>query len=325
MFALLALCPVAFALAPQAPQAPQKRLRTLFDAVEPDSLFVDPRTKAPLKVKARFVGDRVVRTWSSGAGEEFGERSQTFVDLVEPKQPPSFDVVEAARAFFAKSQAERVQVDTFRSPLTAFLYERGWRDSFKRSGFPGIDSEFEEVRDFFGGALTELGVVVDLSCGSGLMARRLAGAAGASTRLLAADYSEAMLLETARRFRGDGDLKMPELVRVDVGALPFATGAVDAIHAGAALHCWPRLEAGLAEVQRSLRKDGGKFFATTFLTGALGSEQLGASYEGFRFFQLDELERLMRDAGFTDVQVRREGSYCAVIRCAVEAQTEATA
>jgi hypothetical protein len=27
-------------------------------------------------------------------------------------------------------------------------------------------------------------------------------------------------------------------VRGDIGRLPFATGSVDAIHAGAAIHCW---------------------------------------------------------------------------------------
>lgn len=29
------------------------------------------------------------------------------------------------------------------------------------------------------------------------------------------------------------------LVRADVSRLPFTSGSVDAVHAGAALHCWP--------------------------------------------------------------------------------------
>ena len=29
------------------------------------------------------------------------------------------------------------------------------------------------------------------------------------------------------------------LLRADAGRLPFATGSVAAIHAGAAIHCWP--------------------------------------------------------------------------------------
>ena len=56
-------------------------------------------------------------------------------------------------------------------PLTSFLYERGWRQNFKTAGFPGVDLEFEELKDFL--KEVEGGTVVDLSCGSGLMTRRL--------------------------------------------------------------------------------------------------------------------------------------------------------
>jgi hypothetical protein len=35
------------------------------------------------------------------------------------------------------------------------------------------------------------------------------------------------------------------LVRADVARLPFATGSVDAVHAGAAIHCWPSPAAGV--------------------------------------------------------------------------------
>lgn len=54
-------------------------------------------------------------------------------------------------------------------------------------------------------------------------------------------------------------------VRADVGRLPFATGSVDAIHAGAAIHCWPNPQAAMAEISRVLRP-GGVFVASTFLT-----------------------------------------------------------
>ena len=68
--------------------------------------------------------------------------------------------------------ASRTKTQLFRSPLVSYLYERGWRQGFKNAGFPGIDVEFEEVKSFF--AEAEGGVVVDMSCGSGLMTRRLA-------------------------------------------------------------------------------------------------------------------------------------------------------
>ena len=43
--------------------------------------------------------------------------------------------------------ASRTKTQLFRSPLVSYLYERGWRQGFKNAGFPGIDVEFEEVRD----------------------------------------------------------------------------------------------------------------------------------------------------------------------------------
>lgn len=50
--------------------------------------------------------------------------------------------------------------------------------------------------------------------------------------------------------------------RCDVSRLPFKTDALDGVHAGAALHCWTRLEEALSEVHRVL-KPGKGFFATT--------------------------------------------------------------
>ncbi|KAL0322912.1 UNVERIFIED_CONTAM: putative methyltransferase, chloroplastic [Sesamum angustifolium] len=48
------------------------------------------------------------------------------------------------------------------------------------------------------------------------------------------------------------------LVRADISRLPFASSTVDAVHAGAALHCWPSPSAGVAEISRVL-KPGGMF------------------------------------------------------------------
>ena len=45
--------------------------------------------------------------------------------------------------------------------------------------------------------------MVDLSCGSGLMSRRLCRS-GRYRRVLGLDYSEAMLRETSRRFDAEG-------------------------------------------------------------------------------------------------------------------------
>ena len=80
-----------------------------------------------------------------------------------------------------------MQTQFFRTPAMAFLYERGWRQNFNAAGFPGIDKEFAEAAEFFA-PCADGGVVVDLSCGSGLMTRRLCRS-GRYRRVLGLDYS----------------------------------------------------------------------------------------------------------------------------------------
>lgn len=36
------------------------------------------------------------------------------------------------------------------------------------------------------------------------------------------------------------------LVRADIFRLPFLSGSVDAVHAGAAIHCWPSPSAAVS-------------------------------------------------------------------------------
>lgn len=103
-----------------------------------------------------------------------------------------------------------------------------------------------EVSEFFQPVEGPAAVVVDQSCGSGLMTRRLVKS-NRYGRVIAADLSPAMLRETARRFKSEG-LHVPELLRCDVRRLPLQSSSVDAVHAGAALHCWTQLDLALQEV-----------------------------------------------------------------------------
>jgi ubiquinone/menaquinone biosynthesis C-methylase UbiE len=68
------------------------------------------------------------------------------------------------------------------------------------------------------------------------------------SRVIGADLSPAMLGETARRFDAE-KLQRPEFIRCDVTRLPVVSSSVDGIHAGAALHCWSKLELALQEVR----------------------------------------------------------------------------
>jgi len=289
----------------QAPARPLS-IRTL-TGPRPDPVLCDPVSKEAVLNQATWTGTVI----SGSSGERYPIKSAgagaMYVDLVE-QEPIKLDNVrdEFLNTFSA-------QTGMFRNPILPYLYERGWRQNFNRAGFPGIDKEFTEVQDFFSPA--NGGTVVDLSCGSGLMTRRLVQSQKYA-RVLAMDFSDEMLKETSRRFSSE---RIPKdtlmLVRADAGALPLQTSSVDAIHAGAAMHCWPKLEQSLAEVRRSL-KPGGLFFASTFFTGALGPGSGGMQGTGSMYFFKDEAELndLFQQAGFSEFHVRREGSGCAIIR-----------
>ena len=267
--------------------APKTRLKAAFNQPA-DAVLACPSTKAPLVTERSVIGT-VERTFKLSTDE--GVRYPTnavYADLLpsagrtESSAISTEELVQELR----DAWGSRTKTQLFRSPLISFLYERGWREGFKNAGFPGIDAEFAEVDEFFGPAAG--GVVVDMSCGSGLMTRRLASS-GKYGRVLALDYSESMLGETRRRLREEQVKPMPELCRADVASLPLQDGSVDAMHAGAAMHCWPQLEEGLREIRRAL-KPGGVFFATTFYQGAYGVPMQDDGGGGsFRFFE-DEAE-----------------------------------
>ena len=172
-------------------------------------------------------------------------------------------------------------------------------------------------------------VVVDMSCATGLFTRRLAKS-NVYDRVIACDYSDSMLMEARNRIRTDPDLSSGklsttlDLVRCDVGDIPMQDESVDALHAGAAMHCWPDLDSAMSEIHRVL-KPGGRFFATTFLA-AYFSNVKGISGESvqekaFQYFEsVDVLRDIVKKGGFTEENINIEvlGSACVVIRAEKE-------
>ncbi|MBC1240485.1 class I SAM-dependent methyltransferase [Nostoc sp. 2RC] len=203
-------------------------------------------------------------------------------------------------------QPKPLRTELFRSPIISFFYEHVlppiWAAGLRNPG--GIDVEFAQCTQFFG---ENPGIVADISCGTGIMARRLA-LTGKCKQILAVDYSEAMLSQLQQQMKLDG-ISSSEIIviRGDVEALPLASDSIDAIYAGAAMHCWPNAEEGIHNIYQVLRS-GGKLFATTFLKPFPSIV--------FRFFSVDELRHILLRAGFNSeyVQIEARGLY-AIIRC----------
>ena len=99
-------------------------------------------------------------------------------------------------------------------------------------------------------------------------------------------------------------------------------GSIDAVHAGAALHCWPVPGAAMAEISRVL-KPGGVFVASTFLdpTAPLGeiigdavvlpfAQALGAQQSSsYRWWNETELRDLCTMVGLTGVERIRSRQF----------------
>lgn len=276
------------------------------------STSTDPVLATPVSLSPLTINRRVLRGAASivaVAEDGSSYASEGFLDLVAKTDADAAGSLRRA-LLPPLLGGGGVQSDTFRGPVIPWLYERGWRAAFAASGFPGAEVETDEANEHFRQCESLGGVLVDMSCGSGLATRRFT-ASQLHRRVIAADYSEDMLRQASDRHPA---ADRPDFVRADVGQLPFGTGSVDSMHAGAALHCWPDLEASLLECRRALRSGGG-YYATTFLTDpARGRPVARSAASAFRWFELDELERLHREAGFTEVEVRRVEPSCAVVR-----------
>ncbi|KAF8033873.1 hypothetical protein BT93_C0214 [Corymbia citriodora subsp. variegata] len=209
-------------------------------------------------------------------------------------------------------EVKPARTELFRSPLVSFLYERGWRQNFNRSGFPGQDEEFKMAQEYFKPA--EGGLLVDVSCGSGLFSRKFAKS-GTYSGVIALDYSENMLRQCYDFIKQDDAVLNANLalVRADVSRLPFSSGSVDAVHAGAALHCWPSPSNAIAEITRVLRS-GGVFVGTTFLRYTPSTPWIILPFrqrtsQNYSYLTAEEIEDLCTSCGLTNYTRKIQQSF----------------
>ena len=325
-----------------------------------DPVLCDPFTQESLSlssIKGPILGARsggVRLSLTSESGDTFEGRTNKYINLLEPASAISEEKTTTSpilssiltftppplRSIIASNldDAEYVPMrDLFTSPSVSFAYERGWRQGFAAAGFPGADEEFELATEYFAPVIEQKNdknedtVLVDMSCATGLFTRRFTKS-NTYSRVIACDYSDSMLTEARRRLNADSEIAESstklDLVRCDVAKIPMKTDSVDVFHAGAAMHCWPEIEASLKEIHRVLTP-GGRYFATTFLgnyfstvAGAEKASNGGAdvetSMQAFQYFpSVDYLKDLLLDAGFENenVSVELVGRGCVIMRC----------
>ncbi|EFJ06586.1 hypothetical protein SELMODRAFT_430530 [Selaginella moellendorffii] len=193
--------------------------------------------------------------------------------------------------------------ELFRNPLVSLIYERGWRQNFERSGFPGqLKMALEYLRPAFGG------VIVDVSCGSAV---------------IALDFSESMLQQCAEFVKQDKSLRTAYDSNHLWSVVLFGQNEISPwfermlfvfllrpepfLLFMLVLHC---IAGHLFHPQdmQSL-KPGGVFVATTFLSNSIFSFLPKRRSSSLRYWTEKELEELCKLCGLVDYQKKMKGNY----------------
>lgn len=154
---------------------------------------------------------------------------------------------------------------------------------------------------------------LDIGCGGGANVVRLLDMCpeGAVTGL---DYSPVSVRKATRLNRRAIKEGRCTIVEGEVSALPFSDGTFDLITALETIYFWPDIAADFEEVLRVLAP-GGTFLVCNEADGmnptGTGNEPL---VDGLVVYRAEEVEKLMRDAGFVDIatNARPERSWICV-------------
>ena len=229
--------------------------------------------------------------------EKMSKDRKIFLDLCPNYQKNNFKAEYKTQKTFT--------TQLFANSLFPWFYEKilpgFWAIGLR--GWGGIEKEYQEVIKFFG---QEPKIVMDLSCGTGIMARKLAKNQFYPL-IIALDYSESMLKMLIKQVNSEKISKNKNLViiRGDSLSIPLISNSVDAIYVGAAIHCWSDPQKGIEEIYRVLRP-GGKVFATTF-TKFLPKQEIYC-------FSIEELHSLFQKAKFSQelLEIKSEGIYVTI-------------
>ncbi len=195
-------------------------------------------------------------------------------------------------------------------PLTAWGYERFWRrrslSLLSGEPFP-VEREIGVVWDMLQPAAE--GLYLDLGCSTALQARGLAPRLSGDSRVVAVDFSAAMLREAARRVEDEGVTRV-DLVRVRGESLPFDDGSLAGVVCGGSLNEFSAAWPVLAEARRATRPEGRAVFMSLLTsTGERGQrvQTFINATSGIKFWTPEETAQVFESAGWRVLEQRRWG------------------
>jgi SAM-dependent methyltransferase len=234
------------------------------------------------------------------------------------------DLMSQANRIAKPRGAQMTTTETFQLSLAA-------AEAYESMFVPALFAEWAPlVAD--GAGLAPGQSVLDVACGTGVVAKEAASRVGASGRVVAVDVNEAMLT-VARRLSVDVDWRTADACR-----LPFPDASFDAVVCQAALMFFPNPAAAVREMARVVN-DGGTVAVQVW--GSLDSQpaygrfvEVAARHVGpaaadllgsyWVMGDLDRLQALFVEAGLTvtatktHVGTARFGSLQELVRIEVE-------
>lgn len=184
-------------------------------------------------------------------------------------------------------------------PVTAWVYERGWRP-FALTLLSGELFPYRRELPLITGLIEPRrgGLYLDVACSNGLYARALARTIGGAPGHVAGFDHSLPMLKQARHYAREVGLRI-SYVRAKAQALPVVAHAAAGVVIGGSLNEIGDLDACLAEVRRTLAADG-RYVAMTLARAATPAGQafqqlLGSG--GIAFWTPEELARAFSQHG----------------------------
>ena len=117
----------------------KSQLQGLFRGA-PDSVLACPADGSVLASDVSVVGSQLRKYMTSAAGVRYPVRdyADLLVSSAQTRGLTSEELVDE----LVEAWSSRTQTQMFRTPLLAYVYERGWRQNFRNAGFPGIELEY---------------------------------------------------------------------------------------------------------------------------------------------------------------------------------------
>ncbi|HEY5060328.1 MAG TPA: class I SAM-dependent methyltransferase [Gemmatimonadaceae bacterium] len=165
-------------------------------------------------------------------------------------------------------------------------------------------------------SIGERDTILDVGCGGGRTASKLAARASAGT-VHGIDYAEASVA-AARRFNRRAIAQGRVVIQqASVSELPFPNDMFDLVTAVETHFWWQDLPAGMREVLRVLKPGGRMLIIAEFYNGGKHARYVGrlARWTTMAMLDVDQHKAIFSDAGFTDIHVEEElatGWICAM-------------